>query len=51
MTEIIQEELYYINGGKLETASDWLLLGAGICFCYVAPPIGVPATIAFAVFG
>lgn len=39
------EELVYIDGGK-KSVSDWLLLGSGICFCFVQPEIGVPVTIA-----
>ena len=41
-------EIENIDGGKLSSLSDWLLLGSGICFCFCAPAIGVPATIAVA---
>lgn len=43
-------EMDSIDGGKLKSLSDWMLLGSGICFCFCSPQIGVPATIAIAVF-
>ena len=43
-------EIQMINGGKLETVSDWLLLGGSICMCFAAPQVGVPMTIAVAVW-
>lgn len=43
-------EIQMINGGKLETVSDWLLLGGSICVCFAAPQVGVPMTIAVAVW-
>jgi len=43
-------ELQNIDGGKLKTVSDWMLLGSGICFCFCSPMIGVPATIAMGLF-
>lgn len=39
-------ELESINGGKLSSLSDWLLLGSGICFSFCCAPVGVVATIA-----
>jgi hypothetical protein len=48
MELLTQFEMENINGGKLNSLSDWLLLGSGICFCFCAPAIGVPATIAIA---
>jgi|LSQX01.3.fsa_nt_gb hypothetical protein len=50
MNEIRQEELMYINGGKLETVSDYLLLGGGVAACFVSPWIGVPMVVAVALW-
>lgn len=44
-------EMQMIDGGKLETVSDWLILGGSLCMCFVAPPVGVPMTIAVAIWG
>lgn len=43
-------EMECIDGGKLKSVSDWMLLGSGICFCFCAPQVAIPATIAIAVF-
>lgn len=43
-------EMESINGGKLSSLSDWLLLGSGICFSFCCPPVGIAATIAVGVF-
>ena len=50
MTQLTSNELQYIDGGKLETVSDWLLLGASISFAFCAPEIGVPAAILLAIW-
>jgi hypothetical protein len=50
MRELSTHELFDIDGGKLETVSDYLLLGAGIALCFVAPQVAVPATIFLAVW-
>lgn len=44
------DEMQTIDGGKLQTASDWLLLGGSICMCFVAPQVGVPMAIATAIW-
>lgn len=48
--ELNGDDLFAINGGKLETVSDWLLLGGAVCACFVSPYIGVPLAIAVAVW-
>lgn len=49
MENLTEIEMQNIDGGKLSSLSDWLLLGGGICFSFCCPAIGVPATIAVAV--
>lgn len=50
MELLTMNEMESIDGGKLNSLSDWLLLGGGICFCFCAPVVGVPAAIAMAIF-
>lgn len=45
MYQLTFDELQAIDGGKLETFSDWCLMGASICFAFCAPAVGVPAAI------
>ncbi len=49
MEKLLENEILNIDGGRLKSLSDWMLLGSGICFCFCTPVIGVPATIAVAV--
>ncbi|MDD6292225.1 MAG: hypothetical protein SPL51_07635 [Lachnospiraceae bacterium] len=49
MELLLEDEALNIDGGRLKSLSDWMLLGSSICFCFCAPAIGVPATIAVAV--
>lgn len=44
------DEMQMVDGGKLQTVSDWLLLGGGICMCFAAPEVGIPMTIAVAIW-
>lgn len=43
-------EMENIDGGRLKSVSDWMLLGSGVCFCFCSPVVAVPATIAIAIF-
>ena len=43
-------EMEMIDGGKLETVSDWLLLGGSICMCFAAPQVGIPMAIVTAIW-
>lgn len=45
MRELNLVEMEMINGGKLETLSDWLIMGGSVCFAFCNPWIGVPAAI------
>ncbi len=38
-----------VFSGRLETVSDWLLLGGAVCACFVNPAIGALLTIAVAI--
>jgi len=48
--ELKQEELLIVEGGKLESVSDWLLAGGAVCACFVVPQIGVPLAVMVAIF-
>ena len=50
MEQLTLNDLQSINGGKLESVSDWLLLGASVCFAFTTPQFGVPAAIIFALW-
>lgn len=50
MEELSINELQAIDGGRLETVSDYLLLGAAIAFAFCVPEIGVPAAILLAIW-
>jgi len=44
MEELTYEEQIIINGGQIKF-SDVCFLGAGICFAFVSPPVGVAVCI------
>jgi bacteriocin-like protein len=50
MEKLSDFEMENINGGRLKSVSDWLLLGGGVAFCFACPEIAVPATVIIAVF-
>lgn len=50
MKDLNIEELYNIDGGKLESLSDWLLLGSSVCFAFCCPPIGIAAAVTVALW-
>ena len=43
-------EMQLVDGGKLKTVSDWMLLGGSVCMCFAAPQVGVPMAIAVAIW-
>lgn len=45
MENLSAYELENIDGGKLSSLSDWLLLGGSLCLCFCSPAIGAPVTI------
>lgn len=49
-SELCVNELFALDGGKLQSVSDWLLLGGAVCACFVSPYIGVPLAIAVAIW-
>lgn len=49
-SELKQEELLFVEGGKLDTVSDWLLMGGSVCACFVSPGLGVTLTIITAIW-
>lgn len=50
MEQLTLNELQSINGGKLATVSDWLILGSSIAFAFCNPPIGIASAIIFAIW-
>lgn len=44
-------EMYNITGGKLQTVSDYLLLGGSIAACLVSPYVGIPLCVVSAIWG
>ncbi len=50
MKELNYVETLQIDGGRIESVSDVLLLGGSIAFCFVCPQIAVPATIVMALW-
>ena len=44
-------EMQMIDGGKLETVSDWLIFGGSMCMCFVTPQIGLPMAAVVAIWG
>lgn len=51
MENLTLNEMQMIDGGKLDTPSDYMLAAGSICLCFASPAIGVPCTVAVAIWG